>query len=131
MMYVGMDMIRTSAVRRQEKRLHTESLEELSESFEDEVAPMVVEVQGTQHRLTGTAEAQYAEWRDLLQRLFISETGFAPESIEVFADRFGVAPDRQSGFARSGTARGAARRRRASASVRGIGAHERVHDPAA
>jgi hypothetical protein len=86
MMYVGMDMIRTSAVRRQEKRLHTETLEELSESFEDEVAPLVVEVQGTQHRLTGTAEAQYAEWRDLLQRLFISETGFAPESIEVFVE---------------------------------------------
>jgi hypothetical protein len=43
-------------------------------------------VQGTQHRLTGTAEAQYAEWRDLLQRLFISETGFAPESIEVFVE---------------------------------------------
>jgi len=86
MMYVGMDMIRTSAVRRQEKRLHTETLEELSTSFDDEVAPLVVEIQGTQHRLTGTAEAQYSEWRDLLQELFISETGFMPENVEVFLE---------------------------------------------
>lgn len=86
MMYVGMDMIRTSAVRRQEKRLHTSTLEELSESFNDEVEPLVVEIQGTQHRLTGTADAQYAEWRDLLRRLFISETGLAPEDLEVFVE---------------------------------------------
>lgn len=87
MMYVGMDMIRTSAVRRQEKRLHTETLEELSESFNDEVEPLVVEVQGTQHRLTGTAEAQYAEWRDLLRELFIAETGFVPEDLEVYVEQ--------------------------------------------
>jgi hypothetical protein len=86
MMYVGMDMIRTSAVRRQEKRLHTETLEELSESFNDEVEPMIVEIQGTQHRLTGTADAQYAEWRDVLQRLFINETGLMPEDLDVFAE---------------------------------------------
>lgn len=86
MMYVGMDMIRTSAVRRQEKRLHTETLEELSESFNDEVEPLVVEIQGTQHRLTGTAQAQYAEWRDLLQELFISETGFAPEDLDIYME---------------------------------------------
>jgi hypothetical protein len=86
MMYVGMDMIRTSAVRRQEKRLHTETLEELSESFNDEVEPLIVEIQGTQHRLTGTADAQYAEWRDLLRRLFISETGLMPEDLDVFVE---------------------------------------------
>jgi len=73
-------------VRRQEKRLHTETLEELSVSFDEEVEPLVVEVQGTQHRLTGTAEVQYAEWRDLLQRLFISETGFAGDNLEVFVE---------------------------------------------
>ena len=86
MMYVGVDMLQSSAVRRQEKRLHTQTLEELSESFDDEVAPLVVEIQGTEHRLTGTAEVQYEEWRDLLQRLFIAETGFAPENLEVYAE---------------------------------------------
>jgi hypothetical protein len=83
MMYVGMDMLKTSQVRRQEKKLHIDTLSELSGSFDDEIKPMVVEVQGTEHRLTGTADAQYAEWRDLLRQMFVAEGGFVPESIEI------------------------------------------------
>ncbi len=86
MMYVGTDILRSSALRRQERRLHTATLEELSESFNDEVAPLVVEIEGTEHRLTGTAEVQYSEWRDLLRRLFIEETGFEPASLEVYSE---------------------------------------------
>ena len=86
MMYIGMDMIRTSQVRKQEKRLHVDTLEELSESFDDEVKPMIVEVQGTEHRLTGTADAQYREWRDLLQQIFINETGFVPEEMAIYTE---------------------------------------------
>jgi hypothetical protein len=86
MMYVGMDMLRTSAVRRQEKKLHTDTLEELSTSFDDEVEPMVVEIQGTQHRLEGTAEVQYQEWRGLLREMFIAETGFVPEDMAIYSD---------------------------------------------
>lgn len=86
MMYVGMDMLRTSAVRRQEKRLHVDTLEELSTSFDDEVEPMVVEIQGTQHRLEGTAEVQYQEWRGLLREMFISETGFVPEDMAIYSE---------------------------------------------
>jgi hypothetical protein len=86
LMYMGMDVLRTGAVRRQEKRLHTSTLEELSESFNDEMQPLVVEVQGTQHRLTGTAQVQYQEWRDLLQRMFISETGFVPEEMSIYVE---------------------------------------------
>lgn len=86
MMYVGMDMLRTSAVRRQEKRLHTSTLEELSTSFDDEVEPLVVEIQGTQHRLTGTADMQYREWRDLLKQMFVAETGFVPEDVNIYTE---------------------------------------------
>jgi hypothetical protein len=86
LMYIGMDMIKTSSVRRQEKKLHTDSLEELSSSFDDSIEPMVVEVQGTQHRLTGTAELQYAEWRDLLKQIFISESGFVPEEVAIYTE---------------------------------------------
>lgn len=86
LMYMGMDVLRTSAVRRQEKRLHTSALEELSASFDDEVEPLVVEIQGVEHRLTGTAEMQYREWRDLLQQLFVSETGFVPEDLNVYVE---------------------------------------------
>ncbi|HEY8520209.1 MAG TPA: hypothetical protein VIN61_09020 [Gammaproteobacteria bacterium] len=86
LMYVGMDVLRTSAVRRQEKRLHTETLEELSASFDEEVQPLVVEIQGTERRLTGTAEVQYQEWRDLLRELFMAETGFEPEDLSIYAE---------------------------------------------
>jgi hypothetical protein len=85
-MYVGVDMIRASQLRKQEKRLHTETLEELSESFDDNIKPMVVEIQGTQHRLTGTADAQYDEWRDLLRRTFVTESGFVPEEVAIYTE---------------------------------------------
>jgi hypothetical protein len=84
--------LRAGAVRRQERRLYTQSLRELSESFEDDVKPLVVEIQGTQHRLTGTADAQYEEWQGLLRDLFISETGFTPDDIEVFPEPAAESP---------------------------------------
>jgi hypothetical protein len=84
--YIGGDLIRSGAVRRQERRLYTANLRELSESFDDSVKPLVVEIEGTEHRLTGTADAQYEEWRELLREFFISETGFEPADIEVYAD---------------------------------------------
>jgi hypothetical protein len=84
--YIGGDLLRSGAVRRQERRLYTASLRELSESFDDSVKPMVVEIEGTEHRLTGTADAQYQEWRELLRELFISETGFEPADIDVYAE---------------------------------------------
>src|SRR5215510_181088 len=86
LMYVGVDMIRASQVRKQEKRLHTETLEELAQDFDDSIEPMVVEVQGTQHRLTGTADAQYEEWRQLLRQIFISESGFVPEDVAIYTE---------------------------------------------
>lgn len=79
LMYMGMDLIKTARVRREEKRLHAEALEELSTSFDDQVKPMVVELEGTERRLTGTAEVQYEEWRELLRQLYQAETGFASE----------------------------------------------------
>jgi len=92
LMYMGMDVLQTSAVRRQEKRLHTQALEELSLSFNDEVQPLVVEIQGTEHRLTGTAEAQYHEWRDLLRQLFVAETGFAVEDMHIYMEPEALEP---------------------------------------
>ena len=59
----------------QEKQIHIESMEELSLSFESEASPMVVEVDGETHRLTGSVETQYTKWRELLQRIHASETG--------------------------------------------------------
>ena len=49
---------------------------ELSESFGAQAAPMVVNVEGQERRLTGTAQAQYDSWRRLLREIYQSETGF-------------------------------------------------------
>jgi hypothetical protein len=86
MMYIGTDMLRTSQVRRQEKRLHSDTLEELSASFDSEVKPLVVAIQGTEHRLTGTADVQYQEWRDLLKQMFVTESGFVPEDVAIYSE---------------------------------------------
>ncbi len=59
----------------QEVKLHVEALRELASSFDSEVAPMLIEVEGRTLRLTGTVEAQYANWRQLMRDFFIAETG--------------------------------------------------------
>jgi hypothetical protein len=58
-------------------RVHADALKELTQSFQAEVAPQVVEVEGHTLRLTGTAEDQYREWRKLLKQLNLEETGTA------------------------------------------------------
>jgi hypothetical protein len=58
-------------------RVHADALKELTQSFQSEVAPQVVEVEGHTLRLTGTAEDQYREWRKLLKQLYLEETGTA------------------------------------------------------
>lgn len=56
-------------------RVHAQALKELSQSFQAEVAPQVVDVEGRTLRLTGTAEEQYREWRKLLHELYLEEAG--------------------------------------------------------
>jgi hypothetical protein len=58
-------------------RVHADALKELTQSFQAEVAPQVVDVEGHTLRLTGTAEDQYREWRKLLKQLYLEETGSA------------------------------------------------------
>ena len=59
----------------EEAQIHIDAIEELGISFESEAAPMAVELDGETHRLTGSAEAQYAEWRTLLHRIHAADVG--------------------------------------------------------
>jgi hypothetical protein len=59
----------------QEKGVHEAALKELATSFDAETAPLLVEVEGQQLRLTGSAETQFAAWRELLRQMFALETG--------------------------------------------------------
>ena len=58
--------------------IHQEAIEELGISFSSETKPLVVEVEGEVHELTGSAEAQYEQWRDLMRKIYASETGLPP-----------------------------------------------------
>lgn len=58
-----------------EVKMHSDSLKQLGESFQAEVQPMVVEVEGRTLQLKGTADEQYHEWRRLLRELYENETG--------------------------------------------------------
>jgi hypothetical protein len=56
-------------------KVHAQALRELADSFQNEVQPQVVDVEGRTLRLTGTAEEQYKEWRELLHQLWIEDNG--------------------------------------------------------
>ena len=58
-----------------EVKMHSDSLKQLGESFQAEVQPMVVDVEGKTLQLKGTAEEQFTEWRRLLKELYENETG--------------------------------------------------------
>ena len=58
-----------------EVKMHSDSLKQLGESFQSEVQPLVIEVEGRTLQLKGTAEEQYQEWRRLLKELYENETG--------------------------------------------------------
>jgi len=59
-------------------QIHAAALKELSESFAGEMQPIVMDFQGRQYELTGSAEEQFQRWRDLLRQIYYAETGFTP-----------------------------------------------------
>ncbi len=56
-------------------KVAAQEVKELATSFQSEVAPQVVELEGRTLRLTGTAEEQYREWRRLLGEIYREESG--------------------------------------------------------
>ncbi|MEM1206965.1 MAG: hypothetical protein AAGN66_27275 [Acidobacteriota bacterium] len=73
----GIETIRSGISKGQEAKIHVEALRELAASFDSEVTPLLVDVEGETRELSGSAEAQYAAWRQMLRDLFIEETGLA------------------------------------------------------
>jgi len=72
----GMAAVRSGMAKSQEAKIHVEALRELGGSLDVEVAPLVVEVEGETLRLSGTMEGQFAEWREMLRKIYAEETGF-------------------------------------------------------
>ena len=73
----GFKTIMAGWTRRKEAKMHLLALQELSESFVAEAAPMTIMVEGESRRITGTAAAQYEGWRQLLREIYKAETGLS------------------------------------------------------
>ncbi len=71
----GAYYIYTGFQKSQDVVINKEVIEELGVSFSSEAEPLVVEVEGETYRLTGTAEEQYAKWREILKQIYARETG--------------------------------------------------------
>ncbi len=67
---------------RAEAKMHVSALEELGSSLGSEVTPSVIELEDRTVTLTGTADEQYEQWRDILRELYRSETGLESRSPE-------------------------------------------------
>jgi len=66
-----------------EAEIHKVAVQELSESFGNEMKPIVMELQGEEYELSGSAEEQYKTWRELLRKIYYTETGFVePDASE-------------------------------------------------
>jgi len=71
----GVAAIQAGVGTRKEAKIHVQALQELGASFDDEVEPMVMEVDGRVLRLAGSVETQYETWRHLLRSIWADETG--------------------------------------------------------
>jgi hypothetical protein len=60
-------------------QIHTDAIKEITGSFQSEAAPAVIDVEGRTLKLTGSAEAQFTEWRRLLHDLYQEETGIVAD----------------------------------------------------
>ena len=70
---VGGVLIAKSFESSSQGKVHAEALSELGESLDVEVAPQVVEFEGTTAELTGDAREQFAQWRAFLRRIHAEE----------------------------------------------------------
>jgi len=75
----GISAIKSGLDRRKEAEIHAESLRELSQSLGSEITPYVLDIEGKAIELTGTADAQYQQWRRILKEIYVEETGLIVE----------------------------------------------------
>ena len=88
----GATAIKSGADLGAQKKMHKEAIREMGESFQAEVSPMIVDVEGQTTEITGSAEEQFIKWRELLKQIYQSETGLPVPTIHSEEQ---PAPDRE------------------------------------
>ncbi|MEM7366465.1 MAG: hypothetical protein AAF525_20825, partial [Pseudomonadota bacterium] len=69
----GVGVVKVGLDRKREAEIHAQSLKELNQSLGSEIMPHVLDIEGQTIELTGTADAQYARWREILQEIYDRE----------------------------------------------------------
>ena len=69
----GVGVVKVGLDRKREAEIHAQSLKELNQSLGSEITPHVLDIEGQTIELTGTADAQYARWREILQEIYDRE----------------------------------------------------------
>ncbi len=70
---VGGYLIKSGLDKKQESAAHTEAVAEMGSSLEAEIVPQVIELEDRTVTLSGTVQAQYAQWRELLHQIYEQE----------------------------------------------------------
>lgn len=70
---VGGYLLKSGLNRKQESAAHTEAVAEMGSSLEAEIIPQVIELEDRTITLTGSVQAQYQQWRELLHRIYEQE----------------------------------------------------------
>lgn len=70
---VGGYMLKSGLDRKQESAAHTEAVAEMGSSLETVIVPQVIELEDRTVTLTGTVQAQYDQWRELLHQIYEQE----------------------------------------------------------
>lgn len=70
---VGGYLLKSGLDKKQESAEHTEAVAEMGSSLEAEIVPQVIELEDRTITLTGSVQAQYQQWRELLQRIYEQE----------------------------------------------------------
>ena len=66
---VGGFAIKSGLEKKQQASAYNESVAEMGSSLEAEIAPQVIELEDRTVTLTGTVQAQYQQWQELLQKI--------------------------------------------------------------
>ena len=69
----GVGVVKVGLDRKREAEIHAQSLKELNQSLGSEITPHVLDIEGQTIELTGTADAQYARWREILHEIYDRE----------------------------------------------------------
>ena len=76
---VGAGLLVSASGNAQEARVHESTINEISLSFDGEIAPKVVEMEGMQVKLEGNIENQFSQWQTVLGSIYESESSQTKE----------------------------------------------------